>query len=132
MLMCAIETIVKAYLKLREIPPLQRTDATDKLMLRMWHFKQVLDNGYVTLFDLMKYPSAFMLMVKLGADLSVQKTNSKLGCISTTLILYYRYIAKREYTLLYIDIGGQERYSRSFIAVHLFRRSVAAGCTLRT
>lgn len=34
------------------------------------YMKKILEKGYVALSDLVRYPSAFMLMVRLGADLT--------------------------------------------------------------
>ncbi len=69
-----LEILIKSYIRCGGIHSTIGVKAepwASRVVARMKYFKGILDNGYVTLFDLINTPSAFILMVRLGADLTV-------------------------------------------------------------
>jgi hypothetical protein len=65
----ALQKLIKSYIQCRALPSgVQNNNLKSMIVARMKNFKSIIDNGYATLFDLTKYPSALILMIRLGVD----------------------------------------------------------------
>jgi hypothetical protein len=67
--MASLEKLIKSYIQCRALPSgVQNNNLKSMIVARMKIFKSIIDNGYATLFDLTQYPSALILMIRLGVD----------------------------------------------------------------